>query len=83
MDRKSVAYVTKIFSNNAKHMQSLQTFYAITITFSSKSDRRLFEGSLKNQAFLTAPLLLSTSNFSVFSFFLGNWYAKIKAGAEL
>ena len=62
-------------------MQSLQTFYAITLTFSSTSDR-LFEGSLENQAFLTAPLLLFTLNFPVFPFFLGNWYAKIKAAAE-
>ena len=36
MSRKSVFCVTKNFSDNAKHVLSLQTFYAITLMFSSK-----------------------------------------------
>ena len=36
MSRKSVFYVTKNFSNNSKHVLSLQPLYAIISTFSSE-----------------------------------------------
>ena len=36
MSRKSVFYVTKFFSDNAKYVLRLQSFWAITLTFSSE-----------------------------------------------
>ena len=41
MSRKLVFYVTKNFSHNAKHVLSLQTFYFITLTFSSEDQSQL------------------------------------------
>ena len=36
MSGKSVFYVTKNFSNNAKHVLNLKSFYSISSTFSSE-----------------------------------------------
>ena len=92
MMRKSVFYVTKNFSNNAKHMLRLQPLYFITLTSSSEDQSQegieeklcemILKSSLVNQAFLTAHLFLSNWTFSGISF-LGNRETKIKAGAEL
>ena len=41
MSRKLVFYVTKNFRQNAKHVLSLQTFYFITLTFSSEDQSQL------------------------------------------
>ena len=41
MSRKSVFYVTKNFSNNAKHVLNLQPFYSISSTFSSEDQSHI------------------------------------------
>ena len=41
MSRKSVFYVTKNFSNNAKHVLNLQPFYSISSTFSSEDQSQV------------------------------------------
>ena len=41
MSRRSVLYVTKNFSNNAKHVLILQLFYSILSTFSSEDQSQV------------------------------------------
>ena len=62
---KPVFYVTKNFSNNAKHVLNFQPFYSsITLTFSSEDKSQVeiegksheSKGILVNQAFLTPHL---------------------------
>ena len=38
---KSVFYVTKNFSNNAKHVLTLQSFYSTTLKFSSEDESQV------------------------------------------
>ena len=52
MSTKSVFYVTKKFSDNAKHVLSLQPFYAIVLMFNDKTvgqfvNHQLFKNYLK------------------------------------
>ena len=41
MSRISGFYVTKNFSDNAKHILSLQSFYDITLTFSREDQNQV------------------------------------------
>ena len=47
MSRKSVCYVTKNLRDNAKHVLSLQPFYAVTLAISSEDQSQVgIEGKL-------------------------------------
>ena len=47
LSRKSVCYVTKYLRDNAKHVLSLQPFYAVTLTISSEDQSQAgIEGKL-------------------------------------
>ena len=41
MSSKLVFYVTKNFSNNAKHVLNLQPFYSVSLTFSSEDQSQV------------------------------------------